>query len=78
MELTDSEREEFTRLANATLDPDLWDEADLPILRAARADYEREQALERRDDDLSVEQTSVKEDDERSDPGDPRRTADDA
>lgn len=63
MELSDSEREEFIRLANATLDPDLWDEADLPILRAARADYEREQALERRDD-LSVEQTGVSEDDE--------------
>jgi hypothetical protein len=45
MELSDKEREEFTRLADATLDPDLWDEADLPILRAARAEHEREQAL---------------------------------
>ena len=58
MELTDPEREEFTRLANATFDPDLCSEEDLPWLRAARADYEREQALERRDD-LSVEQTGV-------------------
>jgi hypothetical protein len=63
MELTDSEREEFTRLANATFDPDLCSEEDLPWLRAARAKHEKEQALERRDD-LSVEQTSVTEDDE--------------
>lgn len=47
MELTDAEREEFNRLANLTLDPALWDESDLPILRANRAEYERQQALER-------------------------------
>ena len=63
MTLTDEEREEFNRLANATLDPDLCSEEDLPWLRKARAEYEREQALERRDD-LSVEQPSVTEDDE--------------
>jgi hypothetical protein len=76
MELSDSEREEFISLAAATYDPDLWDEADYPILKAARAEFEREQALERRGD-LSVEQTSVTEDDERRDP-DPHYTADDA
>ncbi len=63
MELTDSEREEFIRLANATFDPDLCSEEDLPWLRAAREEHEKEQALERRDD-LSVEQPSVTEDDE--------------
>ena len=63
MELTDSEREEFTRLANATFDPDLCSEEDLPWLRAARAEYEREQAQKRRDA-LSAEQTTLKEDDE--------------
>jgi hypothetical protein len=63
MELTDSEREEFTRLANATIDPGLWDESDLPVLRAHRAEFEREQA-QARSGALSVEQTSVTEDDE--------------
>jgi hypothetical protein len=63
MELTDSEREEFTRLANATFDPDLCSEEDLPWLRAARAEYEREQAQKRRDA-LSAEQTTLTEDDE--------------
>jgi hypothetical protein len=76
MELTDKEREEFTRLANATLDPGVWDEEDYPILKAARAEYEREQARECTDD-FSVEQPSVAEDDEGSDP-DPLRTSDDA
>jgi hypothetical protein len=63
MDLTDSEREEFTRLADATLDPGVWDEEDYPILKATSAEYEREQARECRDD-LSVEQPSVAEDDE--------------
>lgn len=75
MELTDSEREEFTQLANATLDPALWDEADLPILRAARAEHEKEQAQER-DDVPPVEQPALMEGDEGNDP-DPRRPADD-
>jgi len=44
MDLTDSEREEFNRLANDTLDPELWTEDDLPALRRARAQYEREDA----------------------------------
>jgi hypothetical protein len=47
MELTDSEKDEFTRLANATFDPGLCSAEDLPWLRAARADYKREQAKER-------------------------------
>jgi len=63
MELTDSEREEFTRLANATFDPDLCSEEDLPWLRAARAEFEREQAQKRRDA-LSAEQQTMAEDDE--------------
>ena len=58
MELTDSEREEFNALADSTLDPGVWDEEDYPILKATRAEYEREQARECRDD-LSVEQTGV-------------------
>ena len=36
---------------------------NLPWLRAARAEHEKEQALERRDD-LSVEQSTLTEDDE--------------
>jgi hypothetical protein len=44
MELSDSERQEFPRLAAATLDPDLLDESDYPSLKAARAEHEREQA----------------------------------
>jgi hypothetical protein len=31
MELTDSEREEFNRLANDTFDPGIWLEDDLPL-----------------------------------------------
>ena len=63
MGLTDSEREEFIRLANATFDPDLCSEEDLPWLRAARAEFEREQSQKRRDA-LSAEQTTLTEDDE--------------
>jgi hypothetical protein len=44
MELNDSERKDFNALAAATLDPDLWDENDYPVLKAARAEHEREQA----------------------------------
>ena len=63
MELTDVEREEFNALANATLDPDLWDENDLPFLRAARAEHDRER--EREHDGLYlVPQSSQTEDDE--------------
>ncbi len=49
MELTDKEREEFIRLADATLDPGVWDEEDYPILKETRAEYEREQERERAD-----------------------------
>jgi hypothetical protein len=63
MELTGSEREEFTRLANATFDPDLCSEEDLPWLRAARAEYEREQERER-SGVSPVAQPSLTEDEE--------------
>ena len=46
MELTDAERAEFTALANDTFDPEIWDEADYPILKAARENYEKEKAQE--------------------------------
>jgi hypothetical protein len=42
MELTDTERAEFIALTQDSLDPDLWDEADLPFLRQAK----RESPLE--------------------------------
>ena len=47
MELTDVERAEFIELSEATYDPGLWDEADLPILRKNKLDYEEELARER-------------------------------
>jgi hypothetical protein len=47
MKLTDAELEEFTALANATFDPDLFSEDDYPILKAARDEFEKEQARER-------------------------------
>jgi hypothetical protein len=46
MALTDLEREEFLALANATYDPELWSEDELPILRAAKKAFEEEQARE--------------------------------
>lgn len=46
MELTDSERAEFIALTKDSFDPELWSESDLPFLRAARAECEREQAWE--------------------------------
>jgi hypothetical protein len=49
MKLTDQEREEFIALAQDTFDPELWTEDDLPLLRAARKDFEEEQARERGD-----------------------------
>jgi hypothetical protein len=48
MKLTDSEMQEFTELANATFDPDLFSEDDYPILKAARDEFEKEQAREHR------------------------------
>jgi hypothetical protein len=48
MGLTDAEREEFDALLKDSYDPDLWDESELPVLRAARVEYEREQAQGRR------------------------------
>ena len=69
MDLTDSEREEFNRLAAETLDPEIWDEADYPILKEVRAQYEREQSLE--SDALNNEQSDITEEDE-------GHTADDA
>jgi hypothetical protein len=47
MKLTDSEKEEFAALANATFDPDLFSEDDYPILKAARDEFEKKQARER-------------------------------
>lgn len=44
--LTDTERAEFIALANETLDPDLWDEKDLPLLRANKKEFEEEQRRE--------------------------------
>ena len=49
MKLTDLEREEFIALAGNTFDPELWTEDELPLLRAARKEFEKEQALERDD-----------------------------
>jgi hypothetical protein len=46
MELTDAEREEFNRLTADTFDPDIWDENDLPLLRAIKREEEKEQAQE--------------------------------
>ena len=46
MELTDAERAEFIELSEATYDAALWDEADLPILRKAKREYEEEQSQE--------------------------------
>lgn len=46
MELTAAERAEFIALSEATYDPALWDEDDLPILRKAKREYEELQALE--------------------------------
>jgi hypothetical protein len=74
MELTDSERAEFNRLANDTFDAEIWDEADYPILKEVRAQYESEQSLE--SDTLPTEQSDIAEDDEGTWP-DPS-TADDA
>jgi hypothetical protein len=67
MELTDAEREEFTRLANATLDPDLWSEEDLPALRAARAEHEKELEPEK-GDDVPLATENDNQDGEDSDP----------
>jgi hypothetical protein len=47
MELTGAERAEFIELSEATYDAALWDEADLPILRKAKREYEEEQVRER-------------------------------
>jgi hypothetical protein len=47
MNLTDAEKQEFLALTKDSYDPDLWDESDLPCLRAARAEHEREQERER-------------------------------
>ena len=49
MKLTDSEREEFIALANATFDPEMWFEEDLPYLRAVKRDFEGAQAREPED-----------------------------
>jgi len=66
MDLTDSEREEFNRLAAETLDPEIWDEADYPILKEVRAQYEREDA--RGSDTHPTEQPDIAEGDEGSPP----------
>jgi hypothetical protein len=46
MELTDAEREEFNRLAAESVDPELWTEDDLPLLRRIRDDYKKRKAQE--------------------------------
>jgi hypothetical protein len=46
MELTEEERAEFIAMANDTFDPEIWDEDDYPILKAARENYEKEKAPE--------------------------------
>ena len=66
MELTDLERAEFLALANDTLDPEIWDEADYPILKEVIAQYESEQSLE--SDTLPTEQPDLAEGDEGSPP----------
>jgi hypothetical protein len=63
MELSDSERAEFIALTQDSYDPDLWDDSDLPFLRAARAEHEREQERERSGLFL-VTQPSLTEDDD--------------
>jgi hypothetical protein len=74
MELTDLERAEFIALAADTFDPGLWSEDEYPILKAAREEYEREQAKER-GGVPSVEQptleepTLMEEDDDEADCG---------
>jgi hypothetical protein len=40
MRLTVLEREEFMALAQDTFDPELWTEDELPLLRAARKEFE--------------------------------------
>jgi hypothetical protein len=75
MELTDSERAEFIALTQDSYDPDLWDESDLPFLRAARAECEREQERQRTDV-LPPATESDSPDREDNDP-DPRQTRDD-
>jgi hypothetical protein len=62
MELTDAERAEFTALAASTLDPQLWSEDDLPLLRKIRDDCDKQQAQESAP--LSDEQPDIVEDDE--------------
>ena len=49
MELTDSKREEFKRLAADTYDPELWLEDDLPLLRAIKRECLEEQEREHGD-----------------------------
>ena len=46
MELTDLEREEFIALAQDTFDSELWTEDDLPLLRAAKKEFEESQRQE--------------------------------
>ena len=63
MKLTDAERAEFIALANATLDPEMWSEDELPILRKTKADNDRQQEWERNHPHL-IEQPILTDDDE--------------
>jgi hypothetical protein len=62
MELTDSEREEFNRLANDTFDPGIWLDDDLPLLRAIKREHE--DAREPESEVLPGEQPNMTEDDQ--------------
>jgi hypothetical protein len=46
MKLTDAERAEFIALAGETLDPEFWDEDDLPLLRANKKKFEKAEGRE--------------------------------
>ncbi|MGB6247857.1 MAG: hypothetical protein WBF54_02020 [Terriglobales bacterium] len=44
--LTDAEQAEFMELIKDSFDPDLYDEDDLPMLRARKKEWDEEQRLE--------------------------------
>jgi hypothetical protein len=66
MALTDLERAEFIELTRDSYDPDLWSEEDYPMLKAARAEYEKELAGESAA--RAAEEANFMDDDERSGP----------
>jgi hypothetical protein len=44
--LTDAEQAEFMELIKDSFDPELYDEDDLPMLRARKKEWDEEQRLE--------------------------------